>query len=113
MESISLQSGAFTAEQKEYLAGFFTGAAQQVLRPFVGVTSSGLITSDASSGSQNLAEEEVYHGIEISDLCREERWKAEENPLDIWDKLVAHAEENKAPAADDLFRFKFHGLFHV
>ena len=37
----------------------------------------------------------------------------EENPLDIWDKLLAHATENKAPAPDDLFRFKFHGLFYV
>jgi len=46
-------------------------------------------------------------------LCREERWKAEENPLEIWDKLLAHAAKNQAPAAEDVFRFKFHGLFHV
>ena len=63
----------------------------------------------------NLAEpaEETYHGTPVSDLCREELWKYEQNPLDIWDRLVAHADENRAPAADDLFRFKFHGLFYV
>ena len=57
--------------------------------------------------------EELYFGTPVSDLCREELWKYEENPLDIWDKLLAHANENKAPAPDDLFRFKFHGLFYV
>jgi ferredoxin-nitrite reductase len=31
----------------------------------------------------------------------------------IWDKLLAHANEDKAPAPDYLFRFKFHGLFYV
>jgi ferredoxin-nitrite reductase len=46
-------------------------------------------------------------------LCREELWKYEENPLDIWDKLVAHADENRTPATEDVFRFKFHGLFYV
>ena len=55
----------------------------------------------------------MYIGTPVSDLCKEERWKHEENPLDIWDKLLAHAREDKAPAPDDIFRFKFHGLFYV
>ena len=59
------------------------------------------------------AVEETFHGTPVSDLCREELWKHESNPLDIWDRLVAHADENRTPAADDLFRFKFHGLFYV
>jgi ferredoxin-nitrite reductase len=115
MESTSNYSGAFTADQKEYLAGFFTGVVQQKFRPFAGVTSAGLISGDPGSGAVNLAEaaEETYHGTPLSDLCREERWKAELNPLDIWEKLLAHADANRAPAAEDVFRFKFHGLFHV
>src|SRR5579859_808648 len=60
-----------------------------------------------------MAAEELYFSTPVSELCREERWKFEENPLDIWDKLLAHANEDKAPAQDDLFRFKFHGLFYV
>jgi ferredoxin-nitrite reductase len=116
METLELlNSAAFTAEQREYLLGFFTGAMQRGGQPFVGHTSAGLLTADAASASVNLAEvaEESYLGTPVSDLCREELWKYEQNPLDIWDKLIAHADENRVPAADDIFRFKFHGLFYV
>lgn len=115
MESTSTYSGEFRSDQKEYLAGFFAGLAQQRISPFAGLTPMGLITSDPQSGAQNLAEpvEETYHGVPLSDLCREERWKAERNPLDIWDRLLVHADKNQAPVAEDVFRFKFHGLFYV
>jgi ferredoxin-nitrite reductase len=115
MESPASYNPAFSAEQKEYLLGFFAGARQRGTQSFVGQTADGLLTGDPSSGFVNQAEpqEQAYHGIAVSDLSREELWKYEENPLDIWSKLVAHADENRAPAADDLFRFKFHGLFYV
>src|SRR6185312_12026542 len=105
----------FTMEQKQYLQGFFAGVAQSRAVPFVGHTASGLITNDSSLGLRNeaAAEEELYFGTPVSDLCREERWKFEQNPLDVWDKLLEHANENKAPAVEDIFRFKFHGLFYV
>jgi ferredoxin-nitrite reductase len=103
---------SFTAEQKEYLSGFFAGAMQHASAPFVGVNPEGQFTGDASSGTANLAEPTV-HGTPISDLSREELWKYEENPLDLWDKLIAHADENRVPVAEDVFRFKFHGLFYV
>ena len=109
-----LKSQEFTDEQKQYLLGFFTAAAERV-KPFVGHTAAGLITADPTLTSVNQAgkEEETYFGTPVSDLCREEIWKHEENPLDIWDKLIAHANEDRSPAPDDLFRFKFHGLFYV
>ena len=114
MSTQSVLNAPFTAEQKEYLQGFFSGVAQRGFTPFVGETSAGLITADASSGVANqAAAPDTYFDTPVEDLCREERWKFEENPLDIWDKLVAHANEDKAPAPDDLFRFKFHGLFYV
>jgi ferredoxin-nitrite reductase len=111
-----VNSAQFTAEQQQYLQGFFAGVAQRGAIPFVGHSASGHITNDPATGLLNQAaeaSEETYFGIPVSELCREERWKYEENPLDIWDKLLAHANEDKAPAADDLFRFKFHGLFYV
>jgi ferredoxin-nitrite reductase len=117
METIN--SAAFSSVQKEYLRGFFAGVMDRGAAPFAGFTASGLITADPRSGAQNLAasaedgSEEKYFGTPLSELCREELWKHDENPLDIWDKLLAHADENRAPAADDLFRFKFHGLFYV
>jgi len=108
--------GDFTEEQKHYLQGFFAGVSQRGCAPFVGHTDSGLITGDPESGVVNQAVEvsdETYFGTPVSDLCKEERWKHDENPLDIWDKLLAHANENRAPVAEDIFRFKFHGLFYV
>lgn len=116
MESLAPDNpAAFSAEQKEYLLGFFAGTTQRGIPPFVGHTPSGLLTDDPAAGLVNRAEtaEETFHGTPVSDLSREELWKYEQNPLDIWDKLLAHADENRAPQAEDVFRFKFHGLFYV
>lgn len=116
MESLSSSNpAAFSAEQKEYLLGFFASALQRGQQPFAGRTANGLLTCDPATGALNDAApaEEMRHGTPVSELSREELWKYEENPLDIWDKLVAHAEENRAPSQEDVFRFKFHGLFYV
>jgi ferredoxin-nitrite reductase len=107
----------FSPAQKEYLEGFLAALAAQV--PFVGVTPNGQITAspDAAIGgaaATNLATEEPnVFGTPLGDLCKPERWKYDENPLDIWEKLVAHADADKFPDEADVFRFKFHGLFHV
>jgi ferredoxin-nitrite reductase len=115
MATQTVLNATFTTEQREYLQGFFAGVSQRGLVPFIGETADGLITADPASGVKNQAAvgPETYFGTPIDDLCREERWKFEEDPLDIWDKLVAHANEDKVPVSDDLFRFKFHGLFYV
>lgn len=107
-----IPAGAFSPEQARYLEGFFSGLTQRM--PYLAHTASGQITADRQSGLPNAAAPaETFHGTPIEDLCREERWKYEENPLDIWDKLLVHANEDRAPSPDDLFRFKFHGLFYV
>lgn len=113
--SISNNTNGFTSEQKEYLAGFFQGVARQIAQPFVGLTSSGQFSCDATTNAVNLAAdvEASVHGIPVSELCREEQWKYEQNPLDIWEKLIAHANDNRIPAPEDVFRFKYHGLFYV
>ena len=105
----------FTTEQKEYLLGFFAGAMQRGTQPLVGHNAAGLITGDTDSGNANFAAplEETCYGTPVSDLSREELWKYEKNPLEIWDDLIAHADQNLAPAPDDLFRFKYRGLFYV
>ena len=103
---------SFTAEQKEYLQGFFAGAMQRTGAPFIGLNPVGQFTNESSPGAVNLAEPAI-HGTSVSDLSREELWKYEENPLDLWDKVIAHADENRAPSVEDVFRFKFHGLFYV
>jgi ferredoxin-nitrite reductase len=108
-------SREFTPEQKEYLAGFMTGIVQRGFVPFVGATTDGKITANPEQAGQNLAapREETVFGAPVSDLCKQERWKLEENPLDIWDKLLAHAAQDKFPDEADTFRFRYHGLFYV
>jgi ferredoxin-nitrite reductase len=106
----------FTEAQKQYLQGFFAGVQQRGLIPFAGHLADGRVTNDPASGAKNQAAEEtdpLYFGTPISELCREEMWKYEQNGLDVWDKLLVHANEDRVPAPDDLFRFKFHGLFYV
>jgi len=106
----------FTREQKEYLSGFLLAVARRGDALFVGQDGSGRLTATATAGIGNLADpatEETWFGTPLDDLCREERWKYEANPLDLWDRLVAHADENRIPEGADIFRFKFHGLFYV
>ena len=84
--------------------------------PFVGTTSHGQLTGDAAGATtHNLATPaaETVHGTALDDLCKEERWKYDENPLDAWERLLKHAEEDKFPDAENTYRFKFFGLFYV
>lgn len=117
-----IPSAGFTPEQKQYLEGFLAALAAQA--PFVGHTASGQITATPPAGGAlrpdgaplNLAAppaEDTVFGTPLGDLCKPERWKYDQNPLDIWDKLVAHADADKFPDEADTFRFKFHGLFYV
>ena len=84
-----LQAG-FTAEQKEYLAGLFAGAAAR-----------GQKFSDVEPAPQN------------TDLIFEERVKRELHPLDAYSQLVENAMANKAPDKEEIFRFKWNGLFFL
>jgi ferredoxin-nitrite reductase len=116
MPFADVDNPSFTEEQKQYLQGFFAGLQQRGLVPFAGHLNDGRITNDPATGAKNLATEEpepLVFGTPVSELCREEVWKYEQNPLDVWEKLLAHANEDRAPAAEDIFRFKFHGLFYV
>ena len=103
----------FSNEQKQYLQGFFAAAMQRGDAPFVGHLADGRVTNDAGAGVGNVAAQPEFFGTAVSDLCREEVWKYEKNPLDAWDELLAHAAADKAPDAERMFRFKFHGLFYV
>ena len=71
--------GAFTTEQKEYLAGFTAWLSTRGLFPFVGHRPDGLITHSAGEAPLNLAGPpsgpETFYRVPIDDLCREERLK--------------------------------------
>ncbi|MEO7413528.1 MAG: NirA family protein [Opitutaceae bacterium] len=103
----------FSPHQKEYLAGFMAGVGASGI--FVGTTANGQLTASAN-GTPNLAAlppEDTVFGTALGDLCKEERWKYDENPLDAWERLLQHADEDKFPDPENTYRFKFHGLFHV
>ena len=104
---------SFSRQQKDYLQGFAAGLAAIDALPFAGDDSAGKLTADAASGAPNLGEPATWFGWPLDEITREEQLKRERNPLDIWDTLVAHARENKAPAGGDIYRFKFFGLFWV
>jgi ferredoxin-nitrite reductase len=93
------------------------GVAASGLIPFAGHTAAGLVTANpADAATGNLAStptEKTVFGTPLGDLCKEERWKYDENPLDAWDRLLKHADEDKLPDAENTYRFKTFGLFHV
>lgn len=86
-----LAAAPFTSEQKEYLSGIFAGVAAR------GKTFADVEKSPAAP----------------EDEIAEERIKRELHPLDAYDQLVENAIGNKAPDKEDLFRFKWHGLFFL
>src|SRR6266446_686158 len=87
-----LASAGFTAEQKEYLAGLLAGVAAR---------------------GQRFSDVEPAPATKNEDLIFEERVKRELHPLDAYDVLVENAIGNKAPDKEDIFRFKWNGLFFL
>lgn len=83
-------------EQTQYLTGFFAGAAARGLR-----------FSDADATPAPASR------VSLDDLILEERIKRELHPLDAYPVLLEHASANKAPDKEDLFRFKWNGLFFL
>jgi ferredoxin-nitrite reductase len=84
-----------TREQTEYLTGFFAG-----------VSARGLRFSDVEPSPAMPPER-------LDDLILEERVKRELHPLDAYPQLLENAATNKAPEKEDIFRFKWNGLFYL
>jgi len=110
-------SGEFTVPQKEYLQGFMAGVVASGQFPFVGLTTGGQLTGtpqQAASGNLGAPPvEDTVFGTPVSELCKEELWKHEENGLDCWERLLKHAEADQKPDPENTYRFRFHGLFYV
>lgn len=84
-------------EQRKYLEGFFAGLAAR------GVSFSDAQPIPATAEKKTPAE----------DLIFEERVKRELHPLDAYDQLIENAANNKAPDKEEIFRFKWNGLFFL
>ena len=111
-----MKEPAFNEEQKQYLDGYFSGLKISGIVPFAGHTPEGKITRNPNDAGENLAapgaEAETFYGVAFDRLCKEEKLKLEQNPLDMWDHMVALAEKDAYADGGDVFRFKFHGLFN-
>ncbi|SFJ32891.1 NirA family protein [Planctomicrobium piriforme] len=125
-------TNGFTETQKNYLQGFAMGA--DVARKV-----KGLPILSGSCGGQNgingTAIQLGAQGAQIVDtasvpgslerqaqdrflargkkLSKEEQAKREKDALGIWDEMKQAARDNVFPKGNDLFLWKFHGLFHV
>lgn len=81
-----------TEEQNRYLGGFFNGLHNRGL---------GFADAAPGAGPQPKAKK----------LIPEEQIKADLHPLEAFPALREQARHNEAPGAEDIFRFKWNGLF--
>jgi len=83
-------------EQQSYLDGIFAGLRGR------GVTFADILPNPAAR-----------QPAEPENLIAEERIKRELHPLDAYGLLLEDAAANKAPDKENIFRFKWHGLFYL
>jgi len=84
------------AEQAAYLEGLFAGMENR-----------GLSFADVEAAPAPAAD------VDEDDLTVEERIKNALHPLDAHHLLLEHARENKPPEKENIFRFKWNGLFFL
>lgn len=94
-----LPGGPLTGEQRAYLDGLFAGLKNR-----------GLTFSDVEPNPIAMAP-----AVEAlpENFTTEERIKRELHPLDAFPRLLENAAANKAPDKEDIFRFKWNGLFYL
>jgi ferredoxin-nitrite reductase len=92
----SINGNPLSPEQTNYLTGFFAGIAARGQR-----------FSDAEASPA------VEKQVALDDLIFEERVKRELHPLDAYPVLLDHAAANKSPEKEEIFRFKWNGLFFL
>ena len=87
---------ALNSEQRQYLTGYFAG-----------VEARGFRFSDVEPSP------DMGRKAALEDLIAEERIKRELHPLDAYQQLLDNSVMNKAPDKEDIFRFKWNGLFYL
>ena len=91
----SIKGQPLSSEQRSYLEGIFAGLRNR------GVSFGDVEPAPSAAQSSPV------------DLIAEERIKRELHPLDAYGLLVEDATTNKAPDKENIFRFKWHGLFYL
>jgi ferredoxin-nitrite reductase len=86
--------------QRTYLEGFFAGVKERAV--VFGDLFPGGVPGQTSAPSADDTE-----------LTTEERIKREEHPLDSYYRIADNARANATPEKEEVFRFKWHGLFYL
>lgn len=97
-----IEGKPLNSEQKNYLEGFFSGVQQRAV-----------VFADLFPAGETAQVKPVAEPEEELMLTAEERIKNEEHPLDSYYRLVENARANKAPEKEEIFRFKWNGLFYL
>jgi len=85
----------FTEEQKSYLDGFFAGIKNR------GIGFAGLETDPVAAAPKKREKKKIP----------EERMKEGSHPFDAYPRLLRQAKTNAPPEKEDIFRYKWNGLF--
>lgn len=90
------------SEQRSFLEGLFAGLANRGLK-FTDVAPNPAASASPPPATPKAEENLIF----------EERVKRELHPLDAYSVLIEHASADKAPERENIFRFKWNGLFYL
>jgi ferredoxin-nitrite reductase len=103
-------SGDFSPDQKRYLEGFVSGL--NAARATRGVLAPGAKSEPTGPDAIHLkAQDRVTAGG--GKLSEPEKFKREQHPFDVYDRLKEQARKNEPPKPADNFRWRYFGLFYV
>ncbi|WP_254510825.1 NirA family protein [Anatilimnocola floriformis] len=118
--SDSATDQGFTAEQQQYLQGFYAGCEALRASPALPTFAATLGVSPTAKSDNCPADERRLHAnaqdktlAEGKKLSPEEQAKRSKDPFQMWDEIAANAAAGKFPKGTDIFLYKYHGLFFV
>lgn len=103
-------SADFSPEQKRYLEGFASGL--QTARAARGATGQAGSAPPSGPDAAQFAAQARFEA-EGKKLVAEEKGKREEHAFDAYARLKDQAASGSYPKGQDIFRWKYHGLFYV
>src|ERR1043165_7113392 len=95
-----IPGGPLTGEKRAYLDGLFAGLKNR-----------GLSFGDVEPNP--VVVQPPVADVLPENCTPEERIKRELHPLDAYPRLLEHAAANKSPEKEDIYRFKWNGLFYL
>lgn len=114
---VKMPNKGFSDAQKLYLEGLVSGLRAQMkagVAPAVAMRAGGGRSAHAVGlleQSRRAARERLAQTNQRP--CAEDRAKEQLEPDEMWGRMVRLAKAGEFPSGDDVFRYKFHGLFYT